>query len=136
MDLREQDTAALVASRDVEPAVVLVGMPAGQALAEDGVRGDRRPERAFVQQLREEPESGVEAHLVGDEADEVARLDLGDQFGNAFEVVRDRLFDEQVAAGSRGGQRHGDVKRVRIRDEDGVGRSASAESRSSNVVSA
>src|SRR5690242_7609066 len=96
-------------------------MPAGKVFAELDAHGEQIAERALVQEAAKDAKRRVEAKLVADEADEPPALDLGGELVNAVERARDRLLDEEVAAGSRGRERNANVEAVGVGDEDGIG---------------
>ena len=119
--LGEHDAAAKIRTSGVRLPVILVRMCRRQKFPDLHAGAHQFADRASIEQRAHALESRVKAHLVAHERHQPFCLDTGHEIGHAVCTIRQRFFDEQVAAGSHGGEGDRQVASCRIADKNSSG---------------
>ena len=121
VDLGDDDASAKVAAGGIGSAVVLIGVPVGEILADGGTDGQQTAEDAGADDLGESQDAGMKAELIADHADALVDAGEFDELCGAVEGVGEGLFEEDVAAGEEAGASDGDVQAAGVADVGDVG---------------
>jgi hypothetical protein len=92
-----------------------------QVFADEGAHGYDPPNRTVLKSVAQPTNCRVKAKLIADIANPAATRRLGNQRFNTHHAVRQWLFHENVASGSKRGKGNWNVKAGRVADEGNSG---------------
>jgi hypothetical protein len=121
MNLREHNSATKITPCSVSGTIIFIAVEIRQIFADDGSHGYDPPDSAILESVAQPANCRVKAKLIANIANPAGTGRFDDERPNTDHAVRQWLFHENMASGSKGSKRNRDVKARRVADESNSG---------------